>query len=90
MVASRLGGMAELVQHGENGLLFAAGDVKDLQQQLAHLLDEPGLVAQLQTGIHPVKRLDEETDELEQVYFAAVREMEQSSTRSDKDLVSLP
>lgn len=90
VVASRLGGMAELVQHGENGLLFAAGDVKDLQQQLAHLLDEPGLVAQLQTGIHPVKRLDEETDELEQVYFAAVREMEQSSTRSDKDLVSLP
>jgi glycosyltransferase involved in cell wall biosynthesis len=34
VVASRLGAMAEMIRHRENGLLFTPGDATDLQKQL--------------------------------------------------------
>ena len=50
VVASNLGGMAELVQDGRNGLLFNAGDSADLRRVITRLLDEPGLLATLREG----------------------------------------
>ena len=41
VVASRVGGNVELIEHGERGLLFAAGDAGDLETQLRHLMDYP-------------------------------------------------
>lgn len=38
-VAARTGGMPEVIQHGRNGLLFAADDATDLAVQLQRLLD---------------------------------------------------
>ncbi|HTW63075.1 MAG TPA: glycosyltransferase [Bryobacteraceae bacterium] len=42
-VASRVGGNPELVHHGENGMLFEAGDVGQLSRVLEELLDHTGL-----------------------------------------------
>lgn len=47
VVASRIGGIPELVRHNENGLLFEAGSVAGLAEQLQRLLDEPALVSHL-------------------------------------------
>lgn len=41
VVASRVGGNPELVDDGENGLLFEAGNVEQLAAQLVTLLDDP-------------------------------------------------
>ncbi len=68
VLASRLGGMAELVQHETNGLLFTAGDPGDLAAQIQRLLDDPGLLPKLQEGIPPVRGLASEIDELEGIY----------------------
>jgi len=38
-VASRVGGNVELIRHGENGMLFDAGDVDQLSRVLSTLLD---------------------------------------------------
>jgi glycosyltransferase involved in cell wall biosynthesis len=38
-VASRIGGNVELIRHGENGMLFDAGDVDQLSHVLSTLLD---------------------------------------------------
>jgi glycosyltransferase involved in cell wall biosynthesis len=38
-VASRVGGNVELIRHGENGMLFEAGDVDQLSHVLSTLLD---------------------------------------------------
>jgi L-malate glycosyltransferase len=38
-VASRVGGNVELIRHGENGMLFEAGDADQLSQVLSTLLD---------------------------------------------------
>jgi glycosyltransferase involved in cell wall biosynthesis len=38
VIASRLGGLAEMIQDGENGFLFKAGDVDDLQTKMKIVL----------------------------------------------------
>lgn len=43
VIASRKGGIPELVAHGHNGLMFAAGDPRDLAVQLARLVGTPEL-----------------------------------------------
>lgn len=68
VIASDLGGMAELVRDGENGLLFAPGDANDLARQLQRLLDDPRLLPTLRAGIGPVKSVAQEMDELEEIY----------------------
>jgi glycosyltransferase involved in cell wall biosynthesis len=73
VIASDLGGMAELVHHGENGLLFAPGDASSLAQQLRRLLEDPQLWSTLRAGIGPVRSVAQETDELEEIYRCAIR-----------------
>ena len=47
VVASRVGGIPQQVEHDVNGLLFDAGDVEALASLLARLHDEPGLASRL-------------------------------------------
>jgi glycosyltransferase involved in cell wall biosynthesis len=74
VIASNLGGMAELVHDEENGLLFAPGDVKSLARQLQRLLDNPDLLSSLRAGIGPVKGVAQEIDELELIYQNVVKD----------------
>jgi len=67
IVASDSGGMAELVQHEVNGLLFERGNVDDLARQLQRVVDQPALLESLRKGIGPVKTVDEEMEELVQL-----------------------
>jgi glycosyltransferase involved in cell wall biosynthesis len=78
VVASDLGGMAELVQHEQNGLLFRVGDPADLARQLQRFIDEPELLPRLRKGIGPVKRVEEEITELIEVYQSLVTDTETS------------
>ncbi|NQT27209.1 glycosyltransferase family 4 protein [candidate division KSB1 bacterium] len=41
VIASNLGGMPELVDHGETGLLFPAGQVESLRDAIRRLMQEP-------------------------------------------------
>jgi glycosyltransferase involved in cell wall biosynthesis len=68
VITSNLGGMAELVQHEHNGLLFATGDATDLAKQIRRLHDEPGLLSKLQAGIPAVKSVAQEMNDLEKIY----------------------
>ncbi|MBZ0294927.1 MAG: glycosyltransferase family 4 protein [Anaerolineae bacterium] len=60
VVATNLGGMAELVHHEESGLLFELGDLDDLTHQLRRLCDEPELLHRLSDGIPYVRTSDDE------------------------------
>ena len=73
VIVSDLGGMAELVTDGQDGLRFAAGNAAALAQQLCRLSEEPGLLGQLQAGIQPIKTVTQEIDELEAIYQRVVR-----------------
>jgi glycosyltransferase involved in cell wall biosynthesis len=43
VVASRVGGVPELVQEGENGFLFAPGDAESCAEKIQRLLNDTGL-----------------------------------------------
>lgn len=47
VLASDLGGLSEVVQHGSNGLLFRAGGASALRAAIERLVDEPDLYARL-------------------------------------------
>ncbi len=47
VVASRVGGIPQQIEHDVSGLLFDAGDVTAMSSQVARLHDEPGLASRL-------------------------------------------
>jgi glycogen synthase len=57
VVATPLGGTSEIIVDGENGLLFAAGDSKELAQKVAALHLDPAFRNRLaQAGRHTVEK----------------------------------
>jgi GT2 family glycosyltransferase len=76
VVASRIGGIPEVIADGVNGLLFEPGSVDDLARQLRRLIDEPELVARLRSGIPPPRSIDDATNETRTIYEALVRSAE--------------
>jgi glycosyltransferase involved in cell wall biosynthesis len=74
VVTSNIGGMAELVTDGVDGLHFEVGDSEHLATVLKRFVDEPGLVAQLSQKFPRIKTIDENARELEQHYRALCRD----------------
>lgn len=68
VIASNLGGMAELVKHDVSGLLFKCGDPADLAAAMKRLIEEPGLKARLSKGAPAVKSMDGNLAELTGIY----------------------
>jgi GT2 family glycosyltransferase len=72
VVASRIGGIPELVDDGRNGLLFTPGDVDDLARVLTRLVYQPGLLDALREGIPDVRTLEEDAEASRQMYVRAM------------------
>jgi glycosyltransferase involved in cell wall biosynthesis len=72
VLASRAGGLPEIVRHGVNGLLFPPGDAHALRRQVTRLLRRPELLARLRRGIAPVKIMAEEAQDLAGMYHGLV------------------
>jgi glycosyltransferase involved in cell wall biosynthesis len=64
----RLGGLAEAIVDGVDGLLFDALDVDDLARCLDRLAGEAGLLERLQSGIEPPRPFSDYIDDLEACY----------------------
>jgi len=64
VVATLLGGMAEIVTHEQSGLLFKLNDAADLRHQIERLITEPDLLPRLRAGIPPVRTDTEEVSEI--------------------------
>ncbi len=71
VVGSNLGGVAELVQHEHNGLVFTTNDAGDLAHQLQRLLDTPGLLERLRKNVIPFRSTDDELAEIQDAYAQA-------------------
>jgi glycosyltransferase involved in cell wall biosynthesis len=72
VITSRMGGMAELVSHDRNGLLFTPGDPGDLRGQLLRVLREPGLLTRLRKGIPAVRSVESDADETCALYQSLI------------------
>lgn len=68
VIATNLGGMAEVVKHGRNGLLFARNDETDLTRQMKRLLNDSSLFKRMRKEKTEIKTADTEVLELETTY----------------------
>lgn len=68
VIASNLGGMAELIQDRVTGLLFEAGNPEDLSQKMVSLIDNPQLVRKLSETPRQVKTIEKNAEELNEIY----------------------
>ena len=68
VVGSRIGGIPDFVEHGVNGLLFAAGDARDLSRCLRSFREDPTLLGRMQRGIAPPRGLDAFVDDVSAIY----------------------
>jgi GT2 family glycosyltransferase/glycosyltransferase involved in cell wall biosynthesis len=57
VIASRIGGIPELVEHNRNGLLFESGNLTDLRESLRSVTREPAMLDRLRSGIDPQRTI---------------------------------
>ncbi len=72
LLVPRLGGLAEAVRDGVDGLVFDALSVDGLAAAIGRLAGEPGLLESLQAGIDPPRAFAAYVDDLE-AYYAGER-----------------
>ena len=68
VITSNLGGMADLVQHGVNGLLFEVGNADDLRDKVNAIINDRRLLEKLRKGIPHVKTIEEDARDMEERY----------------------
>jgi glycosyltransferase involved in cell wall biosynthesis len=74
VVASNLGGMAEMVDHETNGLLFTPDDPISLHAQIERIAADRALLRRLSEGtrLFPLINMEEELDAIERFYQIAL------------------
>lgn len=72
VVTADIGGMAELVRDGVDGLHFRFNDATDLARVLQRLVDEPDLLPRLRSGIQRPRSIDEEMAQIFAIYNEAI------------------
>ena len=74
VIASRIGGIPELVADGRNGLLFEPGNAADLSRAIGRLIAEPGLLGTLRAGAAAtsVRSIAADAEETRAMYASAI------------------
>lgn len=72
VVTANIGGMAELVRDGVDGLHFRFNDATDLARALQRLIDEPDLLPRLRAGIQRPRSIDDEMVQILAIYNDAI------------------
>jgi GT2 family glycosyltransferase/glycosyltransferase involved in cell wall biosynthesis len=75
VVATRIGGIVELIEDGVSGLLVEPGDSADLRRVLQRLIDEPALLPALRAGIPAVRSIQEDVRETRTRYRDAIEKV---------------
>jgi glycosyltransferase involved in cell wall biosynthesis len=80
VICSDIGGMAEKVTDGVNGLHFNVRDAVSLARALRHATTTPGLWNSLQQGIPKVNRMDEHVGTMTQLYLDLIASKRHSAS----------
>jgi glycosyltransferase involved in cell wall biosynthesis len=68
VIGSDLGGIAELVRDGENGILVKPRAVSAWVRAVTKLVENPELLVRLQTGRQPIRNTNDVTSDMRHVY----------------------
>jgi glycosyltransferase involved in cell wall biosynthesis len=72
VIATRLGGMKEMVVDGVNGFTFRLADAEDLADKIRLLAAKPGVLADLSRNKMPPPRIESEAFLLERLYSGLI------------------
>ncbi|KKL44591.1 hypothetical protein LCGC14_2364160, partial [marine sediment metagenome] len=75
VITSNLGGMAELVIHEKNGLLFEPGNVEDLTEKINIFIKNPKLIEKYSQETY-VRSIQKDAKEIEKLYFKLLEKKE--------------
>ena len=89
VLASDIGGMAEYVRDGVDGLTFRVGDAGSLADAMERFLDEPALLEELGADPLPIKTIAENARETEFRYRALVSRKRARRARTLLDVVGI-
>ncbi len=73
VITSNLGGMAELVKHGQNGLLFEPGNAKDLKDKIESFILNPALIKALTRNPTKVRSIQQDAQEIIELYDKLIK-----------------
>jgi glycosyltransferase involved in cell wall biosynthesis len=68
VIASRVGGIPELVKDGVNGLLFNPQDTDDLLKKLEYVINNREVINEFKKSMPKIKNIEENTQEIEKLY----------------------
>jgi glycosyltransferase involved in cell wall biosynthesis len=63
VIASRIGGIPEIVTHLHDGILFNPSDKEELKKWLQILIAKPYLIDEMRKNIRPVKTIEQDAEE---------------------------
>ncbi|TXT58696.1 MAG: Glycosyl transferase group 1 [Promethearchaeota archaeon] len=73
VITSNLGGMKELIQDKQNGLLFEPGNKDDLSDKIHQIIETPDLIKNLSNNSTKIRSIQEDAEELLTLYKKLVR-----------------
>jgi glycosyltransferase involved in cell wall biosynthesis len=88
VICSDIGGMAEKVTDGVNGIHFIRGDHEDLANVLERAASTPGLWEELRAGIVPPNPMDDHVTLLSTLYKRLLAERADGSSRESLEQLS--
>ena len=68
VIASRIGGVPELVSDGLNGLLFNPEDDDELSKKIEYIINKPDVIDNFRYNIGRVKNIEDNAKEMEEIY----------------------
>lgn len=68
VIASRIGGILELVNDGVNGLLFNPGDADSLRERMQYIIDNPSVIEKFKENTPEIKSIEDNAREMEELY----------------------
>ncbi len=68
LIATDLGGMAEIIDHNTTGLLFKLNSVESLKEQLLRVVTEKGLLEKFRANIKDERSVQVMVDDIERIY----------------------
>ena len=68
VIASKIGGMPEVIQDGQNGYLFDIGQVSELSKIIQNISEKPSIISELQDQIISPPSVETEAFNYEQIY----------------------
>jgi len=74
VIASRIGGIPELIKDKENGLLFEPRNPYDLCDKIKIFINTPSLIERLKMDINQPKNIEENTQEIEELYKELIKQ----------------